>query len=175
MYQASRDGFSSANFHFKCNGILDTLIVIQSNSSYIFGGYTEANWDGYGYKSDANAFLFSLINGYNTSVKMPIIPQYASGALFARSDYGPTFGSCFDLSISADGSHGSSNSGCTPFPAYTYQLPSFIKSGSLASQIFLGGSLYFIPIEIEVFQKIVPITTTTTSTTTTSTTTTTTG
>ncbi len=165
LYQATKDGFSSASFHSKCDSILDTLIVIQSKFSNIFGGYTEADWSGSGYKSDANAFLFSLVNAYNTSYKMPIKNYLSWGAIYARPDYGPVFGICFDFYINKDGSYGSYD--CTGATLYTYQFPSFSSPSN-----FLGGSYDFKAIEIEVFQKIIPTTTTTSSTTTTSTTTT---
>ena len=156
LYQATKDGFSSESFHSKCNGILDTLIVIQSSSSNIFGGYTQADWSGSWYKSDANAFLFSLINTYNTSYKMPIKPQYADYAIFARSDYGPTFGLCFDSYINKYGSYGSYD--CSGATLYTYQFPSFSSPSN-----FLGGSYDVIAIEIEVFQKIIHTSDTTTN------------
>jgi hypothetical protein len=61
IYQASRHGFNSSIFHSKCNGVLGTLTVIKGNNK-IFGGYTQANWSGYGYQNDSNAFLFSLMH-----------------------------------------------------------------------------------------------------------------
>jgi hypothetical protein len=111
IYQATRDGFNSNIFHSKCDGVLGTLTVIKSNSnSNIFGGYTQANWGGYSYQNDTNAFLFSLVNAYNTSVKMPVtLPTYAIYNYY--SYYGPTFGSGNDLSINSDGSYCYSNLG----------------------------------------------------------------
>ena len=142
LYQASTDGFAS--FHSKCDGVQGTLTVIKSNSSYIFGGYTQADWyGGYGiYKYDANAFLFSLVNGYNTPVKM--IVTNPSQAIYASSYNGPTFGSGFDLYTSHDGSYGYSSLG------NSYQLPSFLSLYGSA-QSFLAGSYNFQPSEIEVY------------------------
>ena len=72
IYQASTDGFSSSIFHEKCNRILGTLVVIRAGINEIFGGYTEADWSGSGlYKYDSNAFIFSLVNNYNITFKMP--------------------------------------------------------------------------------------------------------
>ncbi|TNV80595.1 hypothetical protein FGO68_gene12290 [Halteria grandinella] len=50
-------------FHEKCDGIPHTICVLKTECERIFGGYTEAPWEvseeGQ-YKSDPNAFLFSL-------------------------------------------------------------------------------------------------------------------
>jgi hypothetical protein len=143
IYQASRDGFNSSVFHSKCNGVLGTLTVFKtsSNSTNIFGGYTNADWsDYYSFQYDSNAFLFSLVNSYNYPVKMLVFnPQYA---IYINPGYGPYFGSG-DLYISSDGSYGKSNLG------YNYQLPSFLPTSF--SQSFLAGSYSFKPIEIEVY------------------------
>jgi len=47
IYQASIDGFDASSFHSKCDRALNTLIVIKTTNSYIFGGYTEADWSGF--------------------------------------------------------------------------------------------------------------------------------
>jgi len=146
IYQASTDGFSSRIFHAKCNGILGTLVVIRAGINEIFGGYTEADWSGsWEYKFDSNAFIFSLVNTYNITVKMPvIIPQYA---IYASDSYGPTFGGGHDFYINSDGSSGNSNLG------YAYQLPSFLSYGTTSAQSFLAGSYFFTPIDIEVYMR----------------------
>ena len=146
LYQASSNGFNSNIFHAKCNGYQRTLVVVKSNNSNIFGGYTEADWSGSGFAFDTNAFLFSLVNSYNTSVKMNIIKtQYA---IYASSNYGPTFGEGHDLYVGSDGTQGYSNLG------YSYQLPSFLANGYYSQQAhsFLAGSYNFQLVEVEVYQ-----------------------
>jgi hypothetical protein len=144
IYQASTDGFSSSIFHEKCNRILGTLVVIRAGINEIFGGYTEADWSGSGlYKYDSNAFIFSLVNNYNITFKMPvIIPQYA---IYASNSYGPTFGGSHDFYINSDGSSCYSNLG------HSYQLPSFLTYGTTSAQSLLAGSQSFTPIDIEVY------------------------
>jgi len=143
IYQASRDGFSSSMFHAKCNSILGTLVVVRAGENQIFGGYTQADWSGYSYKYDSNAFLFSLVNSYNITVKMPVIrPEYA---IYTYDSSGPTFGAGHDFYINSNGSSGYSNLG------QAYQLPSFFTYGKLSAQSFLAGSYNFKPIEIEVY------------------------
>jgi hypothetical protein len=146
IYQASTDGFLSSIFLAKCNGILGTLVVIRVGINEIFGGYTEADWSGSGqYKYDSNAFIFSLVNNYNITVKMSVkYPQYA---IYAYDSYGPTFGAGHDFYIGSDGSYGYSNLG------YYYQLPSFLTYGTAPAQSFLAGSYSFTPLDIEVYTR----------------------
>ncbi|RNA05500.1 BTB POZ domain-containing KCTD21 [Brachionus plicatilis] len=44
IYRASRDGFSADDFHFKCDNVIKTLTLIQTQDNFIFGGYTEQSW-----------------------------------------------------------------------------------------------------------------------------------
>jgi hypothetical protein len=147
LYQASRDGFNSSIFHSKCDGVLGTLTVIKSSNNNIFGGYTEADWSGfYQFKNDTNTFLFSLVNSYNTSVKMNVIQsQYA---VYSAPYNGPVFGGGHDLNVALDNSYSYSNLGSS------YELPSFLaKYGehSYQSQSFLAGSYSFQLVEVEVY------------------------
>ena len=98
LYQASRDGFKASDFHAKVDGIQGTLTIIKTVENYIFGGYTEADWGGYYYPADPNAFIFSLTNAFNKSIKMNIKQGY--NAIYASSSYGPTFGGGYDFYIS---------------------------------------------------------------------------
>ena len=45
IYRASRDGWGAANFHLRCDGKGPTVTVVKCGN-YIFGGYTELNWEG---------------------------------------------------------------------------------------------------------------------------------
>jgi hypothetical protein len=44
LYRASNDGFSAKNFHDKCDGKRNTLTVIKTANSNIFGGYVEGDF-----------------------------------------------------------------------------------------------------------------------------------
>jgi len=109
------------------------LTVIKSKK-FIFGGFTTAQWNSYKY--DSNAFIFSLVNAYNTSVKMSIIyPEYAI--------YSDIYsGAGYDISLP-------NNSNITFGYSYIncYHLPSFVKGRST----FLAGSYEFLTDEIEVY------------------------
>ena len=43
QFQASRDGFASENFHWKCDNKGPTVTIVKSGK-YIFGGFTEKSW-----------------------------------------------------------------------------------------------------------------------------------
>jgi len=72
----------------------NTLTILKAKgSSYIFVGFTSVEWDSSSdYKSDLNAFLFSLTNKDNKPVKMKINPVYPGHAIYCHSEWGPTFG-----------------------------------------------------------------------------------
>ncbi len=51
----------------------NSTILKVKGSEFIFGGFTTVNWDSSnGWKSDLNAFIFSLTNKDNKPVKMKI-------------------------------------------------------------------------------------------------------
>ena len=50
LYCASRDGWSASIFHSCCDNKGPTVTVVKSGN-YIFGGYTDKNWDGRSYLS----------------------------------------------------------------------------------------------------------------------------
>ncbi len=140
-YQASRNGMSSSTFHSLCDGLLGTLTIYKTSNNFIFGGYTQADWS-YSYFSsysyDSNAFLFSLINNYNTPVRLNVTNPDMAIYSYPYSNLFPSFGSGIDLYVSDSYSY--SNLGSS------YNLP----YGSSA-HTFLAGSQSFQPIEIEVY------------------------
>ena len=143
IYKATTDGVSAQSFHTKCDGVLGTFFVIKANNSNIFGGYTYADWSGYAYDYDPSAFLYSLVNQYNVSVKMNIMnPQYA---IYSSPYYGVVFGSGFEF-------YCSDNLNCNSYGlGNTYQLPSFLTQYSMQAQSFLGGNSAFQATDIEVY------------------------
>ena len=64
IYQASRDGDSKQNFYDKCNGIAHVLLILRTDKSFIFGGYTDLAFIFHSFGStvyqDNNAFVFSM-------------------------------------------------------------------------------------------------------------------
>jgi hypothetical protein len=61
IFKASRDGFDVGSFHRICDYIGETVVVIQSKSGHIFGGYNPENWTSTNsYTSNDKTFLFKL-------------------------------------------------------------------------------------------------------------------
>ena len=120
-------------------------------SGYIFGGYTDCIWDQSNtYKTDPNAFLFSLTNKENNPLLMNIIPGKESLAIYGASVSGPRFGGGSDLVIS-DNANTNSNSFTNLGHSYkhTYYAP-----GTNDVKFFMAGTYNFQVFDIEVFQKI---------------------
>ncbi|CAF1033147.1 unnamed protein product [Brachionus calyciflorus] len=91
IYRATRDGFSAANFHQKCDNISSTLTIIQTSTGEVLGGYTEQAWDSSAsYKYDPDAFGFSLINNLNLR-ELKFLGRDGNYSTYCHGNYGPTF------------------------------------------------------------------------------------
>ena len=91
LYRASKDGDKAKTFHEKCNGIKGTLCLVETTDNIKLGGYTEALWDGSGYKKDDKAFCFSLNlkKIYNVAIpEQAIQPEEYLGPRFANTLFG---------------------------------------------------------------------------------------
>ena len=72
LYKVSRDGDRISTFTEKVKGKSPTLILIKTKSGYKFGGYTTVEWNmtgSYTYKTDENAFIFSINNKKKFNLK----------------------------------------------------------------------------------------------------------
>lgn len=148
LYRATRDGFRSTDFHSKCDKFNNTLTIIKTNNSRIFGGYSEAEWSSKcSWVHSIDSFLFSLENSEETSLIMKCNePQYS---IYSNINYGPTFGNGHSLYISNDSNlnkQSYSNLGTS------YKHPNYLY-GSNESKSFLADSYYFQTEEIEVYEK----------------------
>ena len=154
LYRASRDGFRGSDFHSKCDEHANTLTIFKASGSgsFIFGGFTSVAWESSKpgqYKSDANAFLFSLTNKDNQPCKMKIDKSKEKYAIYCGSEYGPKFGSGHDICIDSD-----SNKYAKSYSLFghAYKHPRYAYNTN-AAKCFLTGSPYFQLSEIEVYQK----------------------
>jgi hypothetical protein len=149
LYRATRDGFETHAFHSKCDGHSNTLTILKAKkSSYIFGGFTTVTWDRSDeYKSDPNAFLFSLTNKDNTPLTMKVDPTRSQFSIYCNPKCGPMFGN--DICI-ANNSNTTMDS-CSILGSI-YQHPQYAK-GTNEANTFLAGSHKFQLDEIEVYQK----------------------
>ncbi len=145
LYRGTRDGFGAADFHSKCVGRKNTLTILKAKeTSFVFGGFTTVYWESsYGYKSDRNAFLFSLKNKCNQPCKIKLIDAYDS--MFCDSDCGPSFGGGFDIYI-CDNANTTAGSYSNLGVSYRHPQPEQGES-------YLAGSDGFLLSEIEIYQK----------------------
>jgi hypothetical protein len=153
LYRGTRDGFGSNDFHSRCDGHSNTLTILKAKESkFIFGGYTTIDWvSSVQWRSDPNAFLFSLTNKDNTPLKMKIDPNSHHHAIRCNSSCGPSFGGvlCNDIHIASNANiklKSYSNLG----DSYKHPRYECVTHEALS---FLAGSFYFLLDEIEVHQK----------------------
>jgi hypothetical protein len=104
LYRGTRDGFEPSDFHSRCDGKSNTLTLLKAKGSgFIFGGFTTAEWDSSSdYKSDPNAFIFSLTNKDNSPLKMKINPNSHQYAIYCDSECGPSFGGSIRIDDNAN-------------------------------------------------------------------------
>jgi hypothetical protein len=154
LYRGTRDGFDGRDFHSRCNGKSNTLTIIKpKESSNIFGGFTAVSWESGRspgiYKSDQNAFIFSLTNKDNRPVKMKIDPKRHKYAIYCYPNDGPTFGGGHDIYIADNANTKMDNNSHLGF---SYKHPQYAQ-GTNEAEKFLAGSHKFQLDEIEVYEK----------------------
>ena len=83
-----------AKFHSLCDGKSKTITVIKTTTGYILGGYTSISWTSSGgsYIKDSTAFLYSLTNPSNMSLKLPVLTCATCYGVYITSSAGPSFG-----------------------------------------------------------------------------------
>ncbi len=149
LYRASRDGYRGYDFHTRCNGVNDTLTIVKSQRGNIFGGFTSKAWHAEGfipgqYFFDPQAFLFTLVNPYNTPGKHRI--NYRNPhAIYDERVYGPTFGA-HDLHIS-DNCNSNTNS-------HVHDAGSYYSTSLGNKNIVYESTTHFTCVEVEVYATI---------------------
>jgi hypothetical protein len=146
LYRGSRDGFSSSDFHKKCDGQSDTITIIQTTKDFIFGGYTPLSWDSTsGYKADSShrSFIFTITNPHNFGpCKFALKPDRSQYAICCSSSHGPRFGGGCTIYM------------CTNFTAsngnYT-NLYDYVNDTGLGNTNVFTGEQHFTVKGIEVF------------------------
>jgi len=123
LFVASKDGDSSNQFHSACNGKGPTVVIVESTTGAVFGGYTDVSWSSSSsYATSYNSFLFRLRPSMN---HYSIKKGRESTAIYRHSSYGPVFGSGNDLRI-VSGALSSTSSSTNGGNSYTidprYQL-----------------------------------------------------
>jgi hypothetical protein len=150
LYRASEHGFGADDFHSKCDDHENTLTILKANEC-IFGGFASTSWDSTSqWKTDPNAYLFSLTNKENMPCKMNLKPNHFRFAIYCSSYYGPMFGdSNGDLCIASDAN---TNTNSHAELCRSFNHPKYIH-GTDEAQSFLAGSFRFKVDEIEVYER----------------------
>jgi len=89
LYKATADSDRAKAFHKKCDKAKSTLVLIETDKSKRFGGYTSVDWQGKCIeKNDEEAFVFSLDN-----MKIyEVIPEEKAIGCYPK--FGPVFLGC---------------------------------------------------------------------------------
>ena len=140
LFRATRDGTNNMHFHRKCDGIPNTLSIIQTTKGYKFGGFIESEWntkDGWVYDNE-NAFMFSLdlmkiYNGIKGKARHCCL-----------SNVGPQFDILIDL-----GENMFSKNNVQDMKRSNNSYAGFTSDFETN-----GGEKYYFPQELEVFQII---------------------
>ena len=134
IFNMSKDGSNSKDFHDKCDRKGATLVLIETTKGFKFGGYTPLNWDNTGFKSDDETFIFSL----NNMEKINKIENSNNNySINGKNSRGPVFGNA-DIVIMEDMKKGK---------CYCNEISSFLTELKLTN-----GEPDFDVKEIEVFQ-----------------------
>ncbi len=113
LYRGSRDGFSSDDFHSKCDNKGHTLVIIETETGGLVGGYTDAEWGkgepfmDYLLATANKSFLFAIglseLGEHHETWKSDLKPEAKHG-IATNKQCGPVFGDIdvgldFDLSV----------------------------------------------------------------------------
>ena len=111
LFSTDIDGDSASTFHYYCDGVFPTVIVVLDTSDRRFGGYSTQNWCrstiGNNYTRAPYSFIFNLTN----KKKYKLSDQKNVNAIYRHQGYGPTFGGGHDFNI-ADQCRSNNNSYC---------------------------------------------------------------
>ena len=105
LYRGSRDGFSSDDFHSKCDNKGHTLVIIETVTGGIVGGYADAEWgtgelydESYGdclHAVGNKAFIFQIglseLGEHHTWFRRKLKSE-PSHAIVTDKGFGPVFG-----------------------------------------------------------------------------------
>lgn len=97
LFQASKDGDAVSTFHSHCDNRGPSVIIVETISGYLFGGYTYANWSSNaGYSASTGAFLFGLRPFKKRYDQRKSSKAYA---IHCDTNHGPVFGNGHTLFI----------------------------------------------------------------------------
>ena len=153
IYQGSKNGFTSKDFHLLVDNKGATLTIIKSSKNEIFGGFNSFNWtnkkgNGKYFKTE-KSFLFSITKKKKLNcIENEKSIYYDKNTLCIFGKYNFPFSKSWDLAIleNCDQNEESySNLGSS------YEIPEGMIYRSDESKCFLAGSFGFRVEEIEVY------------------------
>jgi len=96
IYVASMDGDSGTDFHDKCDGKGPTVVIVETTTGNVFGGYTSVSWSsGNNWKRAPTSFLFQLRPRFSHFAMRNLDDRFA---IYHHQYDGPVFGR-YDLYI----------------------------------------------------------------------------
>ena len=162
LYRGSRDGFRANTFHEKCNNEGETLTIIESKDNFIFGGYTEINWDNTIWNGkvgeynnarrngNGNEFVFTLKNPHGIKeTKYNMKNEWLNHSICCDAHLGPIFG-CNDIRIEDN-----CNIKENKFSYYDFNKGEYCFDDNTGyKRLLFTGKNTFLVKEIEVFKII---------------------
>jgi hypothetical protein len=100
LWRASRDGFTAREFHRRCDGHKNTLMLSEDTDGNVFGGFTPVEWESRTrnfYKGDDSlrSFLFTLRNPHGVPPrKFALKERMKKYAIWCYSGLCAAFGNC---------------------------------------------------------------------------------
>jgi len=148
LYRGSEDGFDSESFHTLCDDHYETIVIVQTITDCIFGGFTPCKWHSYtSYSCNTETFLFALKSLHGQKPVKLLNDGKFQRSIFGSPKCGAAFGFGHDLYISADCD--SNNKSYTKL-GESFTLPGY---EGVLEEYFCGEKNFKVK-EIEVFQKI---------------------
>jgi hypothetical protein len=159
LWRGSRDGFTPNDFHHKCDGHSNTLMLVLDTKGNIFGGFTPVKWESRLKIADGNnrfkgdeslmSFLFTLKNPHNLPArKFPLIQEHKDFTIFCNTSGGPEFGmganGYGDLAIRGTCNESTKSS--------TALGGSYVNDTGLKCRMVFTGAEHFTVKEIEIFE-----------------------
>ena len=127
VYRASRDGFAAVDFHRKCDDALNTLTVIKTKNSSIFGGFKRKPiFRDDTFIHDPFAVVFSLANKQKKPLLFKLVDE--EKAVKYAENFGPCFGNG-DIAITGDSNLTNTSSFCvgTSYQSFSDVSNEYVK------------------------------------------------
>jgi hypothetical protein len=96
LYRSSRDGIDTKSFHRNCDDKGATIWVAKiKDSTQLIGGYNPLDWNGRGWKTTADSFLFNFPNRKDISTSKVSYVNKQDLAVWCGNDGGSTMGNLY--------------------------------------------------------------------------------